>query len=192
MSTSEQDNKNIKQYRQPTIKKFTKQTDKKDAVKFGTSEISKNKILSGQKAERVVIKFLTSLGIRAFDVADNSKYPYDIYIEDTRTGFEVKNILSGSFYISENEIRQIENNNTRLVLVHDNNILVSKPIEELTELKRIFRELREINQYIIDSYNGEYNNDDLRIAIKNENEEKIRNDFIKINNLTKEEIINLL
>ena len=72
----------------------------------GTSQESARKIFSGRRAEKYFISYLKSLGFEEnrdfFDVANNKNYGYDIRFAEF--GLEVKNIKSGSFFLSDNEI----------------------------------------------------------------------------------------
>lgn len=181
----------IKEYHLRTRSKFTKQIDRRDAIKSGTSIISKNKIESGIKEEKEVLNFFNDIQVHAIDVAEDSSVPFDIFLSDLGIWLEVKNITNASFYISENEIRQIEGGHSRLIFVDGTNILISKSYDQTPELRKIFEQVREIDSYIIDKYNGEFTGD-IRVGIVDERETKIKSDFVKINDYTKEKVIEFL
>ena len=97
---------------------------------YGTSKISRNKIVSGRSAEKYFISFLKHRGFKENvefqDVSNSTKYPFDM-IFSNNIGLEVKNIKSGSFYLTDNEIYQLENKLSHLILVAiDNGIWLLK------------------------------------------------------------------
>lgn len=175
-------------YSLPTTETFIKQVDKRDSLTAGTHKTLENKKRSGQKAENYVLGFLLDKGFSASDVANKAEYHYDIHINDLDIGLEVKNIVNGYFYISENEIRQLEKNATRLCFVDDDNILISKKYSEVKLLVRIFDDLRSIDGYVIDKYKGVYQVSDIKIGIDIASAEVLIFDFTKIDNMTIEDI----
>ncbi len=153
----------------------------------GTSDESANKIRSGRKAEKYFTSFLTSLGFIKnqdfFDVANNKTYGYDIRFYDV--GLEVKNINSGTFFLSDNEIARLENTDTHLVLVDiDNGIWFLK--NNSRWLKEIISDIKKIRDYC----NTHYSNIDpcdIKIIINND----IKNDVVDISILPKTHVVSL-
>lgn len=181
-----------KNYQLPTTKPFVKMIDKKDSVTAGTDQIGNNKIIAGAKAESDVVKTLTSLGFIVEDVANNSNYHFDILIKELELGLEVKNIRNGNFYISENEIRVFEREQSRICFVDKKEILISKKYKDVIALKRIFNDLRSIDSEIKDLYHGVYEPDSLRIGINESNKKELLEDFYLITNYTYEQVNKIL
>ena len=95
----------------------------------GTSMLSSKKIISGRKAEKYFMDFLLCNKFKQNedfrDVANDKKYGFDLLFKDI--GLEIKNIRSGSFYLTDSEIVLLQNNLTHLILVDiDNGIWLLK------------------------------------------------------------------
>ncbi len=176
----------------PTSKPFKKFIDKQSARRSGTEETGKAKVGKGKDAENRVIYFLKKLGFDAENVANNSKYPFDILIKDLSLGLEVKNIENGYFYISENEIRTFEKNESRICFVDNNQILISNDYDSSTNLKKIFEELRLIDANLKDTYDGQYEADSLKIGITEKNRKGLLKDFNIVKNLTYKQLVKIL
>lgn len=175
-------------YKFPIGKVFVKDIDKKTSVLAGTSIISENKIKSGSVAEIKVLKHFDKIGIIVENVADDTKYHFDILLREFNLGLEVKNVENGSFFISENEIRRYENGETVLCFVDQNDLLISKRFDQTTTLKNVISDIREIDSYIIDKYQSWYKAQGLEIKWFSE----FQDDFIIINRLNKEQIIKII
>ena len=154
----------------------------------GTIETAVRKINNGRKAEKYFISYLTHLKfVQDKDfvyVANSKEHPYDIKLKNT--GLEIKNIKSGCFYLTDNEIALLLNNKTRLVFVDINN--------GIWLLKNNSKWLKKVVEHIVDiraHCSRVYNNIDLtdiKILITND----IDNDIIDISQLTKNELLELL
>ena len=86
----------------------------------GTIKDATKRIYSGRKAEKYFLSFLKDClelkqGIDFIDVSNNKEYGYDIRLFDC--GIEVKNIKSGGFYLTDNEIARLEHSETHLIHV---------------------------------------------------------------------------
>lgn len=179
-------------YQLPTTKPFVKMVDRKDPRTAGTDQIGKNKVIAGARAENNVIKFLSSLGFIVDDVANNKNYHFDILLKELDLGLEVKNIVNGNFYISENEIRVFERDQSRICFVDKRDILISKKHKDVVALKRIFSDLRSIDSEIKDLYDGIYEPDSLRIGINEFNKKELLEDFYLVTNYTYDNIMKIL
>lgn len=166
----------------------------------GHSGIGKLKEASGAKAENIVFDFLNLQNINCkLMSSENNSHNYDIKI-DNFTNLEVKNIsnLKG-FYLSNSEIQEFKNGDTRICLVdiqeNDELILISKPYHESITLKTIFKDLLEIRENTIQNYNGKYKIDSIEIGLIEPESgiiDDIYKDFLVMNNLSQNEIKNYL
>ncbi len=115
----------------------------------GTINAAVKRIRNGRKAEKYFISFLTDyLGFVEnedfFDVANNKNFGYDGRFKNI--GLEIKNIKSGGFYLTDNEIARLENTLTHLILVDiDNGIWLLK--NDSDWLKRIVEDIKSIRNY---------------------------------------------
>lgn len=166
-------------------KKFVKDVEKGNNKIAGTSQISDNKKRSGFIAEKKCIDFLSSIGASIEDVADDIKYHFGILFKDARVGLEVKNIENGSFFVSENEIRQYESGKTRLCFVDKNSIWMSKHIDETMRFKTILSHIREIDSYIIDKYDNHLKSQAIEVSLT----EELEKDFFLVNHLDLDQLI---
>ena len=154
----------------------------------GTANESARKIRSGRKAEKYFISFLTSLGFVKnadfFDVANNKTYGYDIRFLDV--GLEIKNIKSGTFFLSDNEIARLENTETHLILVDiDNGIWFLH--NESPWLKEIISEIEKLRAYC-NTYYPKLDPCDIKIILN----DAISNNIVDISILTKVQVVSLL
>lgn len=77
-------------------------------------------------------------------MANNKNYGYDIRLKNI--GLEVKNIKSGGFYLTDNEIARLETTSTHVVLVDiDNGIWLLK--NDSGWLKRNIENIKSIRNY---------------------------------------------
>lgn len=171
---------------------FKKYLNQRSSSKFGTSEISLNKLESGKKVEKYVFKHLNDKNIVSKDVSEHEEYPFDLLIDNI--GVEIKNISNNLFYISNNEIIAYQNNNCLICFVdlNNNKIFLSKKYYETIVLKKLIEQQREIDALIIDKYNGIFKATDIAIAITKEISNGLSNDFIRIDNKNKNKIETLL
>ena len=121
----------------------------------GTANESATKIRIGRKAEKYFISFLISLGFKNeidfIDVANNKNYGYDIRFLGVE--LEIKNIKSGSFFITDNEIARLENSKTNLILVDiDNGIWLLK--NDSIWLKNSINNIKNLRDYCKSQYNN--------------------------------------
>lgn len=156
----------------------------------GTSDESAKKIRSGRKAEKYFTSFLTSLGFIKnqdfFDVANNKAYGYDIRFYDV--GLEVKNIKSGTFFLSDNEIARLENTETHLVLIDiDNGIWILRNCS--LWLNKTIKNIKALRVYCEIHYS---NLDPCDVKIMINAALKCDNDFIEISDFTKEHVKQIL
>ena len=154
----------------------------------GTSEEATKKVRSGRKAEKYFISFLTKAGfvqnVDFFDVANNKNYGFDVRFHDV--GLEIKNIKSGAFYLSDNEIARLENTNTHLILVDiDNGIWLLK--KESLWLKNAIKDIKEVRAYG-ETHFSNLDISDIKILI----DDSIRPEAEEISDCTKERIIEML
>lgn len=93
------------------------------SVTNGTVKQSVNKIKSGRIAEEYFIDFLQKRdfidNVDFIDVANKRNYGFDLILLDM--GIEIKNIKSGSFFLTDNEIAYLTNGLTHLILIDINN-----------------------------------------------------------------------
>lgn len=151
----------------------------------GTIKDAAKSIYSGRKAEKYFLSFLKDYlgleqGIDFIDVSNNKEYGYDIRLFDC--GIEVKNIKSGGFYLTDNEIARLEHSETHLILVDiDNGIWLLK--NNSTWLKTIIANIKSIRNFCKDNY-SQLDLTDIRININNDAEK----DTTEISGLSKQEI----
>ena len=154
----------------------------------GTSNESVSKVCSGRKAEKYFISFLINLGFSQnldfFDVANNKNYGYDIRFFDV--GLEVKNVKSGSFFLTDNEIARLENTETHLILVDiDNGIWVLQ--NDSLWLKHSIKGIKEIRAYCNNLYPN-LDPQDIKIIIN----DTIQQDVVDISEFAKEQAAAIL
>ena len=157
----------------------------------GTSMLSSKKIIGGRRAEKYVIDFFKhknfSENFEFVDVANYKNYSYDIDIVGV-IGLEIKNIKSASFYLTYNEIEQILNKRTHLVLVDINNgIWLLK--NNSNWLMSVIKNINALRKYCSDRYfNLEVK--DIKINI----DESLKDDrqLFEISKLDKNKILELL
>lgn len=154
----------------------------------GTANESVKKIRSGRKAEKYFISFLTSLGfvknVDFFDVANNKAYGYDIRFFDV--GLEIKNIKSGTFFLSDNEIARLENTETHLILVDiDNGIWFLK--SKSAWLNEVISNIKMLRDYCSSHYTN-LDPCDIKIMIN----KNIQCDTIDISSCNKEYLYSML
>ena len=153
----------------------------------GTSKESSKRIRSGRKAEKYFLEFLAEIGFDKnkdfLDVANNKNYGYDVQFKDV--GIEIKNIQSGSFYLSDNEIAHLEYKKTYLVLIDiDNGIWVLKNNSQW--LNDRIENIRSIREYCKANY-ANIDLTDVKINI----DKTIEKDTIEISQLDIDEILNI-
>ena len=153
----------------------------------GTSKESLKKIKSGRKAEKYFIKYLNSLdfvsGIDFKDVANDKDYGFDILLFDI--GLEVKNISSGAFYLTDNEIAYLDRCLTHIILVDINNgIWLLK--NNSNWLKESVFNIKKIREYC----KTFYTNLDVE-SIKIYVDEKVKEDLIELTGLPKEQVLKI-
>jgi hypothetical protein len=154
----------------------------------GTADESARRICNGRKAEKYFAAFLTSIGfvknVDFFDVANNKNYGYDIRF--LGIGLEVKNIKSGGFYLSDNEIARLENTETHLILVDiDNGIWLLK--NNSRWLKQAINNIKSLREYCKTNYSN-LDLSDIKICISNE----VVDDVLDISDSGKERLTKLL
>ncbi len=156
----------------------------------GTILESKRKIYSGRKAEKYFISFLTSKrfieNIDFEDVANNRNYGFDVKFG--QVGLEIKNIASGDFYLSDNEIAHFENRKTLIVLISIGNGIWVFNSESRWLTQRI-KEIKEIREYCNNHY-SQLDLTDIKINIDNTINDE--NEIIRLDNLEKESIFETL
>lgn len=151
----------------------------------GTIKDAAKRIYSGRIAEKYFLSFLNDClgleqGIDFIDVSNNKEYGYDIRLFGC--GIEVKNIKSGGFYLTDNEIARLEHSETHLILVDiDNGIWLLK--NNSTWLKTIIANIKSIRNFCKDNY-SQLDLTDIRININNDAEK----DTTEISGLSKQEI----
>lgn len=151
----------------------------------GTIKDAAKRIYSGRIAEKYFLSFLNDClgleqGIDFIDVSNNKEYGYDIRLFGC--GIEVKNIKSGGFYLTDNEIARLEHSETHLILVDiDNGIWLLK--NNSTWLKTIIANIKSIRNFCKDNY-SQLDLTDIRIDINNDAEK----DTTEISGLSKQEI----
>ncbi len=155
----------------------------------GTVKNAANKIYSGRKAEKYFISYLMDYlglnqGIDFIDVANNKEYGYDIRV--FQYGIEIKNIKSGSFYLTDNEIARLEHSETHLILVDiDNGIWLLKNNSDW--IKNVISNIKSIRKICSDNYNL-LDLTDIRINL----DETAERETVEISGLNKDKFINLL
>lgn len=155
----------------------------------GTVQETLKKIRSGRKAEKYFISYLKDfLGFAEnkdfFDVANNKEYGYDIRL--LNVGIEVKNIKSGGFYLTDNEIARIENTDTNLILVDvDNGIWLLK--HDSVWLHNIIQNIKSIRKFCAKNYCN-LDLTDIKINIDNE----VNKEIFDISKLNKEQFKKIL
>lgn len=154
----------------------------------GTVNEAINKTRSGRQAEKYLISFLLSLGFIKnrdfFDVANNKAYGYDIRFFNV--GLEIKNIKSGSFYLSDNEIARLDKTDTHLILVDIHNgiwLLHNKSIW----LKNVISNIKDLREYSKTNFKN-LDPSDIKILIDKE----LERDVVNIVNFSKEELVDKL
>ncbi len=158
--------------------------------KNGTILESKRKIYSGRKVEKYFISFLISKefieNIDFEDVANNCNYGFDVKFR--KVGLEIKNIASGGFYLSDNEIAHFENRKTLIVLISIGNGIWVFNSESQWLTQRI-KEIKEIRKYCYNHY-SQLDLTDIKINI--DNTINIENEITRLDNLEKESIFETL
>lgn len=151
----------------------------------GTVNEAINKTRSGRQAEKYLISFLLSLGFIKnrdfFDVANNKAYGYDVRFFNV--GLEIKNIKSGSFYLSDNEIARLDKTNTHLILVDIHNgiwLLHNKSLW----LKNVISNIKDLREYSKINFKN-LDPSDIKILIDKE----LECDVVNIVNFSKEELV---
>ena len=118
------------------------------------------------------------------DVANSKDFAYDIKFFNI--GLEIKNIKSGSFYLSDNEIACLENNVTVLILIDiDNGIWALN--NSSTWLKNVINNIKKIRQYCLTTYPN-IDLTDIKINIDN----KLESDCCEISQLSHNDIIKVI
>lgn len=154
----------------------------------GTSNESVMKVRSGRKAEKYFISFLINLGFSKnldfLDVANNKNYGYDIRFFDV--GLEIKNVKSGTFFLTDNEIARLENTETHLILVDiDNGIWVLK--NNSLWLKNVIRNIKNLRAYCYAQFSN-LDPCDIKIVLT----EDVKNYAIDISTATKMQTTEML
>ena len=151
---------------------------------YGTVQTGIKKIYSGRKAEKYVMDFLSCLGfidgVDFKDVSNKKEYGYDI--EFLKNGYEIKNIKSGSFYLSDNEIGLLLLKQTSLILVDiDNGIWLLKNDSKWVE--KTIKDIVAVREYAKSNF-SRLDLSDIRISIKG-----IIADVVEISQFSKEQLI---
>jgi len=152
----------------------------------GTTNEAVKHIRSGRKAEKYFISFLADhLGFLEnedfFDMANNKNFGYDVRFRNV--GLEIKNIKSGGFYLTDNEIARLEATSTHLILVDiDNGIWLLK--NNSAWLKRIIDDIKSIRNYCKLKYTS-LDLSDIKINL----DENAQNDVYNLTRLDREEIL---
>lgn len=154
----------------------------------GTTKSGLHKAFSGRKAEKYFIDFLKynnfKENIDFIDVANNKDFGYDVKFFNI--GLEIKNIKSGSFYLSDNEIAYLENNMTVLILIDiDNGIWALN--NSSTWLKNVITNIKKIRQYCLTTYPN-IDLTDIKINIDN----KLESDCCEISQLNHDDILKVI
>lgn len=176
-------------------KRFKKFTGRSNS---GSNLTNQRKQQSGQKAESIVEELLTRKNIIYKNVANDTKYNFDILIEDqiAKMGLEIKNISNSIFYLSFTEIQEFINGKTRICFVGNNHdsktVFISKEYNETKVLKKVCLDLQIIKDKVIDDYEGKYSVSDIEIAITDDDENNMNNDFIYVGDLSQQEILEFL
>ncbi len=155
----------------------------------GTVKNAVNKIYSGRKAEKYFISYLKehlglNQGIDFVDVANNKEYGYDIRV--FQYGIEIKNIKSGGFYLTDNEIARLEQSETHLILIDiDNGIWLLKNNSDW--IKNVISNIKSIRKICSDNYNL-LDLTDIRINL----DEAAGREMVEISDYNKAKFIHLL
>ena len=155
----------------------------------GTTKEAVKNIRSGRKAEKYFISFLRDyLGFIEnedfIDVANNKNYGYDIRLRNI--GLEIKNVKSGGFYLTDNEIARLESTTTHIILVDiDNGVWLLK--NDSGWLRRIIEDIKLIRNYCKLNYTA-LDLSDIKIKL----DEKVQNEVYNISELNKEKLLALL
>ncbi len=142
----------------------------------GTTQLAVKRIVSGRKSEKYFISFLTDIlnfepNIDFIDVANNKNYGYDIWFHNI--GLEIKNIGSGTFYLTDNEIAQLESKQTHLIFVDVNNgIWLLK--NSSPWLKKIIDDIKSIRKICTDNYDN-LDLSDIRIITDDALKQQVHN-----------------
>lgn len=154
----------------------------------GTLKESFKRAYSGRRAEKYFIEFLKIKnlieGQDFYDVANDKNYGYDVQFSDI--GLEIKNVRSGSFYLSDNEIALLQNKKTHLILVDiDNGIWLLQ--NNSIWLKNVIQNIIDIREYSAENYKL-IDLTDIRILIDNDIKQEIK----EITDFSTTELINVL
>ena len=132
---------------------------------------------------------MTSIGFEEnkdfYDVANNKSHGWDavLKINDENINFEIKNIASGSFYLSDNEIAQLLEGETILVLVDINNGIWMFPKKSSWILENI-NKIKLIRKYCEQTFPS-LDLTDIRILL----DEKAKGDLVNIADFSKLELL---
>lgn len=153
----------------------------------GTAKEAVKRIRNGRKAEKYFISFLINIGfiknVDFFDVANNKNYGYDIRFFDV--GLEIKNIKSGAFFLTDNEIARLENTKTHLILVDiDNGIWCLQ--NDTLWLKQTIMGIKNLRADCKTKYPN-LDPCDIKIIISN----VLRQDVVEISKFTKEQVFEI-
>ena len=155
----------------------------------GTTKDSLKRIYSGRKAEKYFISYLRDFlglkpGVEYVDVSNSKEYGYDLRVLEY--GIEVKNIKSGGFYLTDNEIARLLCSQTHLIFVDiDNGIWLLKNNSKW--LQNVVENIKSIREYCYVNYSN-LDLTDIRINL----DEGIMDEAIEISKLKKEQIVDLL
>ncbi len=166
----------------------------------GKSSAGRQKEISGNRAENAVSEFLHLKNITHTIISESkTSHKFDIRV-DGLTNLEVKNVSNiKGFYLSDSQMKELENSNTRLCLVEiigeESFIYISKPYSEIMVLDKIFSDIKDLKDNTISKYNGRFRIDSIEIGlIKPEAGiiEDFGKDFKFMNNLSQSQIISFL
>lgn len=161
----------------------------KKSTSSGTIYSMVEKAKSGRKAEKYFFGYLTSIGFEEnkdfFDVANDKSRGCDavLKINDKDINFEIKNIARGSFYLSDNEIAQLLNDETILVLVDIDNGIWMFPKKSSWILENI-NKMKLIRKYCEQTFSN-LDLTDIRILL----DEKVKDDLVNVSNFSKIEFL---
>ena len=123
-------------------------------------------------------------GVEYVDVSNSKEYGYDLRVLEY--GIEVKNIKSGGFYLTDNEIARLLCSQTHLIFVDiDNGIWLLKNNSKW--LQNVVENIKSIREYCYVNYSN-LDLTDIRINL----DEGIMDEAIEISKLKKEQIVDLL
>lgn len=173
------------------LKKFLK---KRKSDTYGDDSIGDKKKENGLLAEKRVQEFFKSKGIDVLDVANDKKYPYDLHFLNHDIGLEVKNISSGQFFISDNEINAYKKHKTRICFVdmRSGSIHISVLYSKSNYFKKIICDIEKIKDSIIEGFGGIYSASEIAIGLIEEQKNAIKEDFVKVNELEYSQLIEVL